>query len=62
MSTVRAVNRTVDLGTHEAMRDAVVVGLDLDVIVEADAADAPLGQHVGAHQQGLERRPVDLFE
>ena len=28
------------LGTHEAIRDAVAVGLDLGVIIEADAACA----------------------
>lgn len=33
----------LDLGTREAMRDAVVVLLHLDMVVEADAADPPLG-------------------
>src|SRR5579883_189454 len=52
----------LDLGAHEAMRDAVVMLLDLDVIVEAHAPDAPLGEHVGARRQRLECRPVDLLQ
>ncbi|MCA6105541.1 hypothetical protein J6525_45760 [Bradyrhizobium sp. WSM 4400] len=52
----------LDLGADEAMRDAVVMRLDLDVIVDADPADPPLGEHVGALRQVLERRPVDLLQ
>lgn len=52
----------LDLGANEAMRDAVVMRLDLDVIVDADPADPPLGEHVGALRQGLECRPVDLLQ
>src|ERR1700692_2735515 len=37
----------LDLGADEAMRDAVVMRLDLDVIVDADPADPPLGEHAG---------------
>src|SRR4029077_12772217 len=51
----------LDFGADEAMRDAVVVRLDLDVIVDTDPADSPLGEHVRALRQGLERRPVDLL-
>jgi hypothetical protein len=32
----------LDLGADEAMRDAVVMRLDLDVIVDADPADPPV--------------------
>ena len=52
----------LDLGADEAMRDAVVVRLDLNVIVDADPAYPPLGEHVRAIRQGLERRPVDLLQ
>lgn len=52
----------LDIGADEAMRDAVVMRLDLDVIVEADPADRPLGEHVRALRQGLECRPVDLLQ
>src|SRR6202047_3325989 len=52
----------LDLGADEAMRDAVVMRLDLDVIVDADPADPPLGAHVRGLRQGLECRPVDLLE
>jgi len=34
-------------GPGEAVGHAVIVGADFDVIVDADAADAPLGQDVG---------------
>ena len=52
----------LDLGADEAMRDAVVMRLDLDVIVDADPADPPLGEHVRALRQVLECRPVDLLQ
>jgi hypothetical protein len=52
----------LDFDAGEAMGDAVVVALDLDMVVDADAAHAPLGEHVGLGRQRLERRPVDLFE
>src|SRR5882724_8313448 len=52
----------LDFGTNEAMRDAVVMRLDLVVIVDADPADPPLSEHVRALRQGLERRPVNLLQ
>ena len=52
----------LDLGADEAMRDAVVVRLDLDMIVDADPTDPPLREHVRAPRQGLQRRPVDLLQ
>ena len=52
----------LDLGANEAMRDAVVMRLDLDVIVDADPADPPFGEHVRALRQGLECRPIDLLQ
>lgn len=50
------------LGADEAMRNAVIMRLDLDVIIDADPADPPLGEHVRALRQGLECRPVDLLQ
>ena len=41
----------LDLGTDKAMWDAVAMRLDLDVIVDADPADPPLGEHVRALRQ-----------
>src|SRR5258708_5582953 len=52
----------LDLGADEAMRDAVVMRLDLDVIVDADPTDPPLGEHVRALRQDPECRPVDLLQ
>jgi hypothetical protein len=44
------------------MQDAVVVSLNLDVIADADAPDAPFGEDLGRRGQGFESRPVDLFK
>ena len=52
----------LDLGAGEAMRHAVIMPVDIDVIIDADTAGAPFGEHVGLGRQGLERRPVELFE
>jgi hypothetical protein len=38
------------------------VSLDIDVIIDADAAYAPLGEHIRLARQWLERRAVELFE
>jgi hypothetical protein len=38
------------------------VALDVNVVVDADPAHAPFGEDVGLGRQGLERRPVELFE
>src|ERR1700730_13668352 len=47
----------LDFGANEAMRDAVVMRLDVDVIVDADPTNPPLGEHLRDLRQGLERRP-----
>jgi hypothetical protein len=52
----------LDLGAGEAVGHAVEVLLDLDVIIDADPADAPLRKHVRLDRQGLECRPVEFFE
>ncbi len=52
----------IDLLTQQAMRHRVVMAVDVDVIVERDAALAPLGVNVGLDRQGGERRPVEFVE
>src|SRR4051812_22733081 len=52
----------LDLLARVAVRGAVVVAVDLDMVVEPDPASPPLGQHVGLHRQRLQRWPVELFE
>jgi hypothetical protein len=37
---------------------AVEVPLDIDVVVDTDAAQTPFGEDVGLDRQGLKRRPV----
>ena len=44
------------------MRDAVVMGGNLDVIIDADAKGAPFRELVGFGRQHLQRRTIDLFE
>src|SRR5205085_1660024 len=46
----------------EAVRDAVIVVAYFDVIIDADAADAPFGQDVGIGRQPLQGWPVDLLQ
>jgi hypothetical protein len=36
--------------------------LDLDVVIEPDAALLPFGVHVGLGRQRLERCPLDIIE
>ena len=49
----------LDLGAGEAVGDGIIVGVDVDVIVDADPADAPLAVFVSAVRQRLERRAID---
>ena len=52
----------LDLGAGEAVGDGIIVGVDVDVIVDADPADAPLAIFVRLVRQRLERWAVDLLE
>ena len=52
----------LDLGAGEAVGDGIIVGVDVDVIVDADPADAPLAVFVSAVRQRLERRAIDFLE
>ncbi len=52
----------LDFGAREAVGDAVEVASDIDVIVDADPAQAPFGKHVRLDRQRLERWSVELFQ
>ena len=52
----------LDLDAGEAIGDGIIVGVDVDVIVDADPTHAPLAVFVGLTRQRLERWAVDLFE
>ena len=52
----------LDLGAGEAVGDRIIVGVDVDVIVDADPAHAPLAVFVRLAGQRLERRAIDLLE
>ena len=51
-----------DFSTGEAVGNAVEVLLDLDVIIDADPADAPLSKDARFDRQGVERWSVEFFE
>ena len=61
-STVVAVEAHVDLLPHQPVRDAVVVAVDVDVVVDVDDRRLPLGEFVARGRQRLHRRPVDGLE
>jgi hypothetical protein len=52
----------LDLLAQQAVRHRVIMAVDIDVVVESDAALAPLGVDVGLDRQSGERRPVELVE
>ena len=52
----------INFGPGEAIRDAVIMGGNLDVIVDADATCAPFRELVRFGRQHLQRRAIDLFE
>src|SRR5690606_34497906 len=52
----------LDLGTGEAMRHAVIMLVDIDVIIDPAPAGAPFGEHIRLSRQGPERRPIKIFE
>ncbi len=48
--------------TNQAVRDAVVMPFDIDVIVEGHAALLPLSEDVRMARQGLHCRPVECLK
>ena len=46
----------------KAVRDAIEMALELDMVIDADPANAPFGKAIGLRRQRLEVRPVELFE
>ena len=52
----------LDLGAGEAVGNGIIVGVDIDVIVDADPAHAPLAVFVRLSGQILQRRAIDLLE
>src|SRR5829696_943806 len=52
----------LDLLSQQAVRHRVVMAIDIDVVVERDAALAPLGVDVSLGRQRAECRPIKLVE
>ena len=52
----------LDLFLQQAMRHRVVVAVDIDVVIETDPAQSPLGINVGLAWQPIERRPIEFLE
>ena len=51
-----------DFCAGEAMRHAVIVMIDIDVIIDADAAHAPFSKDVRLCRQRLESGSIEVFE
>ncbi len=51
-----------DLGAGEAIGHGVIMRVDLDMVVDAGAVQAPLAIFVRLDRQRLQRPAVDLFE
>ena len=52
----------LDLLLREAVGHAVIMPVDIDVIIDADAANAPFGEHIRLDRQRFEWGPVEFFE
>jgi hypothetical protein len=52
----------LDLGAGKMVGNAIKMPLDIDMVVDTDTAHAPFGEDIGLEGQGLECRPVELFE
>src|SRR5579863_7469040 len=51
-----------DLDAGEAMGHAVEVLVDLNMVIDADPADAPLRKHIWFNGQRLEHGPIEFLE
>ena len=51
-----------DLVPREAVGHAVKMSVDLDMVIDADAAQAPLGKAIGLGGQALEVGSIEFFE
>src|SRR6202040_2756267 len=49
----------LELGSREAIGNAVEMALDIDVIIDANPAHAPFGEDIRLDRQRLERRWVE---
>ena len=58
----RPVTRNSTVRAHEPVRHAVVVGLELDVVVDVDLGGLPAAQLEACGRQRLQRRRVHLLE
>ena len=47
---------------REAIGHAVIMAIDVDVIIDADPASAPFGEHIGLDRQRLQHGAVEFYE
>ena len=52
----------LDFAAGKAIRHAVEMTLELDMVVDTDPTETPLGKGIGFCWQRVEVRPIDLFE
>src|SRR5436305_4867696 len=52
----------LDLAAGKAIRHAVEMTLELDMVVDADPTQTPLGKGIGLGRQRVEVGPIELLE
>src|SRR5438270_7318446 len=52
----------LDLAAGKAVGDAVEMAVELDMVIDADPANAPLGKAIGLSRQRVEIGPIELLE
>jgi hypothetical protein len=52
----------LDFAAGKAVGHAVEMALELDMVVDANPANAPLGKAIGLSRQRVEVGPIELFE
>src|SRR5215472_4755939 len=52
----------LDFAAGIAIRHAVEMTIELDMVIDADPTETPLGKAIGLCRQRVEVRPIELFE
>src|SRR5262249_35223805 len=52
----------LNLAAGKAIRDAVEMPLELDMVVDADPTETPLGKAIGLCRRRVEVGPIEFFE
>src|SRR5438477_10331503 len=52
----------LDFAAGKAVRNAVEMALELDMVIDADPTNAPLGKAIGLRRYRVEVGPIELLE